>query len=48
MFENNYYGEKEGSERAAAVVTEDTDLDETEPTEKKLKNIQWRQIGHDI
>ena len=37
VFENNYYGEKEGSERAAAVVTEDTDLDETEPTEKEVK-----------
>lgn len=37
VFENNYYGEKEGSERAAAVVTEDTDLDETEPTENEVK-----------
>lgn len=37
VFENNYYSEKEGSERAVTVVTEDTDLDETEPTEAEVK-----------
>lgn len=37
VFENNYYGEKEGSERAVTVVTEDTDLDETEPTDSEIK-----------
>ena len=36
VFENNYYSEKEGSERAGAVIQEDTDLDETEPTEKEV------------
>lgn len=36
VFENNYYGEKEGSERSGAVVQENTDLDETEPSEKEI------------
>ena len=36
VFENNYYNEKEGSERAASVVQEDTDLDETEPTKDEI------------
>ena len=36
VFENNYYAEKEGSERAGAVIQEDTGLDETEPTEKEV------------
>ena len=37
VFENNYYGEKEGSERSAAIVNEGTDLDETEPTDDEVK-----------
>ena len=37
VFENNYYGEKEGSERSAAIVYEGTDLDETEPTDDEIK-----------
>ena len=37
VFENNYYGEKEGSERSAAIVHEGTDLDETEPTDDEVK-----------
>lgn len=37
VFENNYYGEKEGSERSAAIVHESTDLDETEPTDDEVK-----------
>ena len=37
VFENNYYGEKEGSERSAAIVNESTDLDETKPTENEVK-----------
>ena len=36
VFENNYYGEKEGSERSGAVIQEDTDLDETEPTKDEI------------
>lgn len=36
VFENNYYGEKEGSERSGVVVQENTDLDETEPSEKEI------------
>ena len=35
-FENNYYNEKEGSERAVTVIEEDTDLDETEPTSDEI------------
>ena len=37
VFENNYYNEKQGSERAAAAIVEDTELDETEPTEDEIK-----------
>lgn len=36
VFENGYYGEKEGSERAIAEQTADSDLDETEPTEAQV------------
>ena len=37
VFENNYYNEKQGSERAATVMVEDTDLDETEPSKEEIK-----------
>ena len=37
VFENNYYNEKHGSERAETIMTEDTDLEETEPTEDEVK-----------
>ena len=37
-FENNYYSEKEGSERAVTEqVVGNSDLDETEPTEAEIK-----------
>ena len=37
-FENNYYNEKEGSERAAATVNSEADeLDEEEPSDKDVK-----------
>lgn len=37
VFENNYYNEKEGSERAALIqTTNNDDLDETEPTENEV------------
>lgn len=39
-FENNYYNEKQGSERAGAIVNEGTDLDETEPTEAEVKEYK--------
>lgn len=35
-FEDKYYNEKEGSERAAVTVNEDTELDETEPTDDEI------------
>ena len=35
-FENSYYNEKEGSERAASVEMPRDDLDETEPTEEEV------------
>lgn len=38
VFENDYYNEKQGSERAAVLVTEDTELDETVPTEQEIKD----------
>lgn len=37
VFENNYYREKEGSERAEAVVVDSEQLDETKPTETELQ-----------
>lgn len=40
VFENNYYSEKEGSERAAAIIEENTDLDETEPTADEIKDYK--------
>ena len=36
-FEANYYGQKEGSERAAAATTEE-DLDEEEPTTEEIED----------
>lgn len=36
-FENNYYNEKQGSERAGAIVNQGDDLDETEPTEAEIR-----------
>lgn len=38
VFENDYYNEKQGSERAAVLVAEDTELDETVPTEQEIKD----------
>ena len=35
-FENYYYNEKEGSERQVTAISEDTDLDETEPTDQEV------------
>ncbi len=35
-FENAYYDEKEGSERAASIDTSRDNLDETEPTEEEV------------
>lgn len=35
-FESNYYNEKEGSERAVAEQNDDSELDETEPTEAEV------------
>ena len=37
-FENNYYGEKQGSERAASEeLTTEEELDETEPTDDEVR-----------
>lgn len=36
VFENNYYNEKEGSERAEMEQVVSNDLDETEPTESEI------------
>ena len=36
VFENNYYNEKEGSERAIAEQTNDNELDETKPTDAEV------------
>lgn len=36
VFENNYYNEKQGSERAVTAMVEDTELDETEPTKEEI------------
>lgn len=40
VFENNYYNEKEGSERQVTTINENTDLDENEPSEQEVADYK--------